>query len=60
MWESRPMFLLLSRAFKTVPVKLICFIEGSFAEEGRQMGIDLMVIEQERRYDLNVVDKIIV
>ena len=50
---------LVKELSRTVPVKLICFIEGSFAEEGRQMGIDLMVIEQERRYDLNVVDKII-
>lgn len=44
---------------KTIPIKIICFMEGSFADEGRQMGIDIQVLEQERRYDLKVVDKLI-
>lgn len=44
---------------KTTPVKLICFMEGSFANEARQMGIGVIVMEQGRRYDLGVVDKII-
>ena len=44
---------------KTIPIKIICFMEGPFADEGRQMGIDIQVLEQERRYDLKVVDKLI-
>ncbi len=50
---------LINELQKTIPVKLICFMEGSFADEARQMGIDILVLEQERRYDLKVVDKLI-
>lgn len=52
-------FTLVKELQKTIPIKIICFMEGSFAEEGRQMGIDIQVLEQERRYDLRVVDKLI-
>lgn len=44
---------------KTIPIKIICFMEGSFAHEARDMGIDIQVIEQKRRYDLKVVDELI-
>ncbi len=50
---------LIKELQKTITIRLICFMEGSFAEEGRQMGIDVFVIEQEQRYNLNVVDRII-
>ena len=50
---------LIKELQKTINVKLICFMEGPFAEEGRQMGIDVYVMEQEKRYDLQVVDRII-
>ncbi|MCK9217457.1 MAG: polysaccharide pyruvyl transferase CsaB [Firmicutes bacterium] len=50
---------LIKELQKTITIRLICFMEGSFADEGRQMGIDVFVIEQEQRYNLNVVDKII-
>lgn len=50
---------LIKELQKNINVKLICFMEGSFADEGRQMGIDVLVMEQGKRYDLQVVEKII-
>lgn len=50
---------LIKELQKNINVKLICFMEGSFADEGRQLGIDVLVMEQGKRYDLQVVDRII-
>lgn len=44
---------------KNINVKIICFMEGPFAEEARDMGIDIMVLPQQRRYDLKVIDTLI-
>jgi len=41
---------------KNLVVKIICFMEGPFAQEAREMGIDIMVLPQSKRYDLKVVD----
>jgi len=44
---------------KSMPVKIICFMEGLFAQEAREMGIDIMVLPQNRRYDLKVVGTLV-
>lgn len=44
---------------KNLTVKIICFIEGPFAQEARDMGIDIQVLPQPRRYDLKVIDTLI-
>ncbi len=44
---------------KNLAVKIICFMEGPFAQEAREMGIDIMVLPQHRRYDLKVVDTLV-
>ena len=44
---------------KNLTVKIICFIEGSFAQEARDMGIDIQVIPQPRREDLKIIDTLI-
>jgi len=44
---------------KSIAVKIICFMEGPFAQEAREMGIDIMVLPQNRRYDLKVVDTLV-
>lgn len=40
---------------KHVDLKLVCLMEEDFYREGRQMGLDISVIPQKRRYDLGVV-----
>lgn len=44
---------------KSLYVKIICFMEGPFAQEAREMGIDITVIPQNRRYDLKVVNTLV-
>lgn len=41
-----------------VDVKLICFINGTFADDLKSHGIDVEVIEQKNRLDFSVVNKI--
>lgn len=41
-----------------VDVKLVCFINGSFAEDLKKHGIDVEVIEQRSRLDFSVVNKL--
>lgn len=40
---------------KYLQAKLICFIEDEFYREGKQLGIDIEVMNQKKRYDLSVV-----
>ena len=41
-----------------VDVKLVCFIDGPFAEDLKKHGIDVEVIEQRSRFDFSVVNKL--
>ena len=41
-----------------VEVKLVCFIDGPFAEDLKKNGIDVEVIEQRSRFDFSVVNKL--
>lgn len=41
-----------------VDVKLVCFINGEFAEDLKKHGIDVEVIEQRSRLDFSVVNKL--
>ncbi|RKD30074.1 glycosyltransferase family 4 protein [Thermohalobacter berrensis] len=41
-----------------VEVKLVCFIKDQFYMEGKELGIDIEVIEQEKRYDLSIIKKL--
>lgn len=41
-----------------VDVKLVCFIDGLFAEDLKKHGIDVEVIEQRSRFDFSVVNKL--
>lgn len=41
-----------------VEVKLVCFIDGPFAEDLKKHGIDVEVIEQRSRFDFSVVNKL--
>jgi glycosyltransferase involved in cell wall biosynthesis len=49
---------LVNELSKSIPVKVICFMEGDFYEEGKAMGLDIEVFSQKRRYDLSVVAKL--
>ncbi|MEA4961867.1 glycosyltransferase [Lutispora sp.] len=44
---------------KNLTVKIVCFMEGPFAQEARDMGIDIIVLPQQRRYDLKVIDTLV-
>jgi L-malate glycosyltransferase len=49
---------LVNELSKSIPVKIICFMEGDFYEEGKEMGLDIEVISQKRRYDMSVISKL--
>ena len=46
---------LLQELQKRIPVSIVCFMEGDFSREAREIGLDIRVIPQRRRYDLGVV-----
>lgn len=37
---------------------IICFIEGELYNEAKEMGLDVFLIKQNKRFDLSIVDKI--
>ncbi|MEY8304010.1 glycosyltransferase family 4 protein [Anaerosalibacter bizertensis] len=41
-----------------VDVKVICFIEDTFYKEAKEVGIDIEVFEQKKRYDMSVISKL--
>ena len=43
---------------KLIDVKIICFIEDSFYEDAKRVGIDIEVYEQKNRADIRVVDRL--
>lgn len=49
---------LVKELSKSIPVKIICLMEGDFYEEGKEMGLDIEVFSQKRRYDLSVVSRL--
>lgn len=38
-----------------IDVTLVCFMEGEFSRDARNMGLDIRVIPQKQRYDLGVL-----
>ncbi|MCT4542483.1 MAG: glycosyltransferase family 4 protein [Vallitalea sp.] len=49
---------LLRELSKHVDITLVCLLEQNFAKEAREEGINVIVIEQNKRYDLNTVKRI--
>lgn len=41
-----------------IDVKLVCFIDGPFADDLRKYGIDVEVLNQKSRFDFSVVNKL--
>jgi glycosyltransferase involved in cell wall biosynthesis len=50
---------LLKELSNHIDVTLVCLIEGNFAKEARKQGINVVIIEQDKRYDLNILNSII-
>ncbi len=46
---------LLSELQKRIDARLICFMEGPFATEARELGLSIEVLEQSGRQDLSVL-----
>lgn len=46
---------LVSELRKSIPVSIMCFMEGPFSREARDLGLDIQVATQRGRYDLSVV-----
>jgi glycosyltransferase involved in cell wall biosynthesis len=40
---------------RSIPVRLVCLVEGPFLEEARALGLDILLLRQRRRYDLSVL-----
>ncbi|EOC99536.1 glycosyltransferase family 4 protein [Caldisalinibacter kiritimatiensis] len=49
---------LVKELSKYLQVKLVCFIEDEFYREGKQLGIDIEVIKQDKRYDLSIIKQL--
>ncbi|MEW6242892.1 MAG: glycosyltransferase family 4 protein [Bacillota bacterium] len=50
---------LVSEIQKEISAQIMCFMEGSFSQEARAMGLDVIVLKQHGRQDLSVVKSII-
>lgn len=44
---------------KTIPVRLICFMEGPFLSEARALGLDIQILKQRRRADFSVLRELV-
>lgn len=44
---------------KHIQVRLACFMEGPFYQEARDLGLDVVLLKQRRRYDLSVLRAIV-
>ncbi|EYE87634.1 hypothetical protein Q428_12230 [Fervidicella metallireducens AeB] len=57
---SRKHLLLLAENMQKTGVKTIvaCFIEGKLYYEAKELGIDIRLIKQEKRFDLSVVERL--
>lgn len=44
---------------KTIPVRLICFMEGPFLNEARALGLDIQLLKQRRRADFSVLRELV-
>ncbi len=49
---------LVSELNKHVDVKLVCFIEDEFYREGKELGIDIQLLMQKKRYDISIIKKL--
>ncbi|WDV45263.1 glycosyltransferase family 4 protein [Clostridiaceae bacterium M8S5] len=43
---------------KHVDVKIICFLEDSFYTEGKEMGLNIQILAQKKRWDMSVIKKL--
>lgn len=50
---------LLKELSKQVDITLVCLVERNFADEARKQGINVVVMEQSKRYDLNIINNIV-
>lgn len=50
---------LIKELSKTNNIKIICFIEDEFYKDGIEMGIDIEVYKQKKRYDLSIIKRLI-
>lgn len=49
------LYTLLTELKKIMTVRLVCFMDGDFAEGAKALGIDVVVLPQKRRFDMSVV-----
>lgn len=49
---------LLKELNKIIDVKMICFIKGDFYYELKDMGINIQVFSQEKRYDMSIITRL--
>lgn len=49
---------LIDKLSKDVSIKLICFIEDQFYEDGKSMGLDIEVYNQKNRFDFTVIERL--
>lgn len=49
---------LIKELSKHVDAKIVCFIKDEFYYEGIKVGIDIEVIEQKKRYDLSIINRL--
>lgn len=50
---------LLQELNKRIHVKVICFIKAEFYYEAKEKGIPIEVYEQEKRYDLSIIKRLV-
>ncbi len=49
---------LIKELNKNVDAKIVCFIKDEFYYDGIKMGIDIEVVEQKKRYDLSIINRL--
>ncbi len=49
---------LLKALQKQLDTKIICFMKESFYYDGKKAGINIEVLEQEKRYDMSIISKL--
>lgn len=49
---------LIEKLSSNISIKLICFIEDQFYEDGKKMGLDIEVFNQKNRIDFSVIEKL--
>jgi glycosyltransferase involved in cell wall biosynthesis len=49
---------LVEKLSEDIQIKLVCFIEDQFYEDGKKLGLDIEVYQQKNRFDFSVVSRL--